>query len=83
MPFFGNDKNFIDTLAHAFDPDDSFSNDVRNLVILLDIKLSTLFEKNGVPYLATYIFILFMNAPGLGTGIDPDMALTPFSSCDE
>jgi len=36
----------------------------------------------GVPYLATYIFFIFkeMNELGLGAGIGPGMALTPFTS---
>ncbi len=36
----------------------------------------------GVPHLATYIFFLFPlnNEPGLGPGINPGMALTPFPS---
>jgi hypothetical protein len=36
----------------------------------------------GVPHLATYIFlsIQLLNKPGLGAGIYPGMALTPFSS---
>jgi len=36
----------------------------------------------GVPHLATYIFLSFqlLNEPGLGEGIDPGMALTPFTS---
>jgi hypothetical protein len=35
-----------------------------------------------VPHLATYIFFLFqlLNEPELGAGIDPGMALTPFTS---
>jgi hypothetical protein len=34
----------------------------------------------GVPHLATYVFLNFQNKPGLGAGIDPGMAFTPFSS---
>jgi len=35
-----------------------------------------------VPRLATYIFLSFqlLNEPGLGEGINPGMALTPFPS---
>ena len=36
----------------------------------------------GVLHLATFIFLSFylLNEPGLGQGIDPGMALTPFPS---
>jgi len=36
----------------------------------------------GVPHLATYIFlsVQLLNEPGLGEGINPGMALTPFPS---
>ena len=34
----------------------------------------------GVYHLATYMFSLLTNEPGLGTRIDPGMALTPFPS---
>jgi hypothetical protein len=34
----------------------------------------------GVPNLATCIFLILYNEPGLGSGIDPDMALTPHPS---
>ena len=34
----------------------------------------------GVPYLATYSFFIIVNEPGLGTRIDPGMALTSFPS---
>ncbi len=35
----------------------------------------------GVPNLATYIFLPFLlNELGLGTGVDPDITLTPFTS---
>ncbi len=39
-------------------------------------------KKICVPHLATYIFLSFqlLNEPGLGEGIDPGMALTPFPS---
>ncbi len=34
----------------------------------------------GLPHLATYFFLILPNEPGLGAGIDPGMALTPFLS---
>ncbi len=34
----------------------------------------------GVPHLAIYILFPLINEPGLGAGIDPGMALTPFPS---
>jgi hypothetical protein len=35
----------------------------------------------GLPHLATYIFLIFsMNEPEFGAGINPGIALNPFSS---
>jgi len=45
------------------------------------VKMGTFFKKNlCVPHLPTFISFLFqlLNEPGLGAGIDPGMALTPF-----
>jgi len=38
-----------------------------------------------VPHLATYVYFLsiqLLNEPGLGAGINPGMALTPFPSTE-
>ncbi len=46
------------------------------------VKKMQIKKKNfGVLHLATYIFFFqSLNEPGLGAGINPGMALTPFSS---
>jgi hypothetical protein len=50
--------------------------------LFLNPKLIVKYYFFGAPHLATYIFISFqlLNEPGLGEGINPGMALTPFPS---
>ncbi len=45
----------------------TYNNDFSNFIFV------------GMPYLATYIFLL-SNDPELATDIDPDMVMTPFGS---
>ena len=61
--------------SHASTPDN-----------LINKKNSDFFSSKvffGVPHLATYIFYLFRNEPGLGTGFNPGMASAPFPSSVE